>query len=170
MEDRKYTRIDQVRRYLDDMLKACPDKEVGRCGFVHLYGVGQACALLALRRGHDRTYAELAEIAGMLHDYAKYMDRDNAENEHEKKSGIAAEQILIQAGCFTQQEIAMVCTAISRHGLKKQTDGELDEILKDADVLQHWLRNPTEEYFFHKNRIPELIEELGLSGCTCAHT
>lgn len=161
MENRQYTRIDQVRRYLDDMLKSCSDKETGRCGFVHLYGVGQACALLALRRGHDRAYAELAEIAGMLHDYVKY--RDNAEADHAQKSSVEAGRILRETGCFTQQEIDMVCTAIDRHGLKEQTDGELDEILKDADTLQHWLRNPAEEYFFQKIRIPELIEELGLS-------
>lgn len=69
MFERQLTRIDTVRRYVDDMLKACEDKETARCGFVHLYGVGQACALIALRRGHDRAYAELAEIAGMLHDF-----------------------------------------------------------------------------------------------------
>lgn len=162
MENRRYTRIDLVRRYLDDMLKSCEDKETGRCGFVHLYGVGQACALLALRRGHGRAYAELAEIAGMLHDYAKY--RDNAEAGHAEKSSAAAGQILAKAGCFTQQEMDMICTAIRRHSEKDRVDGELDEILKDADTLQHWLRNPVEEYFFQKRRIPQLMEELGLSG------
>ena len=54
MFERQLTRIDTVRQYVDDMLKACEDKETARCGFVHLYGVGQACALIALRRGHDR--------------------------------------------------------------------------------------------------------------------
>ncbi len=82
MTERVYTRIDSIRRHLDDMLKACADKEVSRSGYVHLYGVGQACALLALRRGHE---------------------------------------------------------------------------------LQHWLRNPLEDYFFEKSRIPGLIEELGFS-------
>lgn len=161
MTEREYTRIDLVRQHLDDMLKACADKEVSRSGYVHLYGVGQACALLSLRRGHDRAYAELAEIAGMLHDYTKYQDGEEAG--HAQKSSVEAERILEMTHAFSRQEIDMVCTAISRHSSKAQIDGEMDEILKDADELQHWLRNPLENYFFEKARIPRLIEELGLS-------
>ena len=92
MHDRQYTRIDHVRKHLDNMLKNCADKEVSRNGYVHLYGVGQACALIALYRGHDRNYAELAEVAGMLHDYAKY--KDNAEENHAEKSSVEARQVL----------------------------------------------------------------------------
>ena len=69
------------------MLKNCEDKETARNGFVHLYGVGQACALIALHRGHDRKYAELAEVAGMLHDYSTYKEdvRENhCERQYEK--------------------------------------------------------------------------------------
>lgn len=163
MFDRQLTRIDTVRRHVDDMLKACEDKEVARCGFVHLYGVGQACALIALRRGHDRAYAELAEIAGMLHDFATY--EDNVREDHERRSSGRARDILAQTGEFTPEEIDMICQAISRHSDKKGVHGELDEILKDADVMQHWLRNPVEEYFFAQQRVQKLIQEFQLTNC-----
>lgn len=39
-------------------------------------------------------------------------------------------------------EIAAVCQAISRHRAKGEIDGDVDELLKDADVLQHTLFNP----------------------------
>lgn len=39
----------------------------------------------------------------------------------------------------------------------------VDEILKDADVMQHWLRNPVEEYFFAQPRVQKLIEEFQLA-------
>lgn len=132
MIDRQYTRIDYVRQYLDEMLKNCADKETGRNGYVHLYGVGQACALIALFRGHA-----------------------------EKSSG-QARRILADTRAFTEEEIEMVCQAIGRHSNKKQVDGEFDEILKDADEMQHWLRNPAEEYFFHKERTQKIAKELGL--------
>lgn len=163
MFERQLTRIDLVRRYVDDMLKACEDKETARCGFVHLYGVGQACALIALRRGHDRAYAELAEIAGMLHDFSTY--EDNTREEHERRSSERARNILTQTGAFTEAEVDRVCQAIIRHGDKKNVHGEFDEILKDADVLQHWLRNPVEEYFFTQERVHKLAEELQLTDC-----
>ena len=160
MFERQLTRIDTVRQYVDEMLKACEDSEEARCGYVHLYGVGQACALIALRRGHDRAYAELAEIAGMLHDYATY--KDNARESHAQRSSVPARDILTQTGEFTPQETDMICQAISRHSDKKQVHEEMDEILKDADVMQHWLRNPVEEYFFAQPRVQKLIEEFQL--------
>jgi len=45
-------------------------------------------------------------------------------------------------GCFTPEEIAVVRGAIACHGTKEEYDGEVDELLKDADVLQHYLYNP----------------------------
>ncbi len=158
--EREYTRIDYVRQHLDAMLKNHEDKEASRNGYVHLYGVGQACALIALFRGHDRPYAELAEIAGMLHDYSKY--QDGIEENHAEKSSIEAEKILSSIGCFSDGEIKTVCQAIRRHSNKKQTDEEFDEILKDADEMQHWLRNPVEEYFFTKQRTQKIAAEFGL--------
>lgn len=160
MHDRQYTRIDHVRKHLDAMLKNCADKEVSRNGYVHLYGVGQACALIALYRGHDRNYAELAEVAGMLHDYAKY--KDNVEENHAEKSSVEARQVLLNTNQFTAEEIDIICQAICRHSNKKQVDTEFDEILKDADEMQHWLRNPAEEYFFRKERAQKIVEEFGL--------
>lgn len=161
MVERQYTRIDSVRRYLDDMLKQCEDKEVSRNGYVHLYGVGQMCALLALYRGFDRAYAELAEIAGMLHDYSKY--KDNIGKEHGEKSSQEARKILLAIDAFSEKEIEMICQAISRHSDKGQIDTPFDEILKDADALQHWLRNPVEEYFYRKERTQKVAEEIGLN-------
>lgn len=161
MFERQLTRIDTVRRYVDEMLKACEDSEVARCGYVHLYGVGQACALIALRRGHDRAYAELAEIAGMLHDYSTY--QDNMREDHARRSSDRARAILTQTGEFTPKETDMICQAIRRHSDKEQIHEEMDEILKDADVMQHWLRNPTEEFFFDNVRVRGLIKEFQLT-------
>lgn len=45
MFERQLTRIDTVQQYVDKMLKACEDSEEARCGYIHLYGVGQACTL-----------------------------------------------------------------------------------------------------------------------------
>ena len=39
-----------------------------RGAYVHLYDTGLMASFLALKRGHSREVAELAEIAGMLHD------------------------------------------------------------------------------------------------------
>lgn len=61
--------LESLRQQIDAILRAQPDDDERRCGCVHLYGVAQAAAMLALRRGLDPT---LATAAGMLHDIATY--------------------------------------------------------------------------------------------------
>lgn len=162
MHDRQYTRVDTIRNYLDDMLKGLEDKETARNGYVHLYGVGQAAAMIALKRGHSREVAELAVIAGMLHDWCKY-ERD-IDDDHARISAKDARVVLEKAGCFTVEEMDRIETAIYKHSDKSVVDSEFDEILKDADTLQHVLRNPVEDYWHVKPRALKLFEEFELSG------
>ena len=43
---------------------------------------------------------------------------------------------------FSEEEKEFICTAIYNHSDKTMTHAPLDEILKDADVMQHVLYNP----------------------------
>ena len=58
-------RIEKVREVVDVILLEMSDDQFRRHAYVHLYGVSQACALLAMKRNEN---VELATIAGMLHD------------------------------------------------------------------------------------------------------
>ena len=44
------SRIERVRELVDEILLNMSDPTEGRCAYLHLYGVAQACALLALKR------------------------------------------------------------------------------------------------------------------------
>lgn len=62
---------------------------------------------------------------------------------------------------FTAEEIEMISQAVYNHGDKDRTDGEFDELLKDADVLQHCLCNPMKEVAPHEvKRFTDLKKEL----------
>jgi len=43
-------RIEKVRIIVDEILLNMIDVEERRCAYLHLYGVAQACAMLALKR------------------------------------------------------------------------------------------------------------------------
>ncbi len=131
-------RLEQLRLIIDNIIRDNPDTEDSRCGFVHLYGVSATCTLLALKRGLD---PELCSAAGMLHDIWNYQVGDCPE--HGQLGAEEARKILKELASFTPQEIDAICTAISRHGDKQSVDGELDELVKDADVFQHYLYEPT---------------------------
>lgn len=160
--DRQLTRVDTICKYVDSMLLKNEDDFDRRCGYVHLYGVGLTAAFLALKRGHSREYAEIAEIAGLLHDYISYMSSEHGD-EHAHKCVPIIREILTTTNEFSDTEVDMICQAVYSHSDKDKVDGELDEILKDADVMQHWLRNPMEEVFRDVDRTRALCKELSLS-------
>jgi uncharacterized protein len=151
-------RLATVRRAVDEILRQQPDDEERRCGFVHLYGVADTCVLLALKRGLD---PQLSAVAGMLHDIWTYKTADAAD--HARLGALEAAGILQGLACFTPGEIALVSTAISRHSNKGARDGEMAELLKDADVLQHYLYNPALEILpGEKARLVSILDEMGL--------
>ncbi len=160
MYERQFTRIDTVRKVLDEKINAIEDAELRRCAYVHLYGVGQAAAMLALKRGMGRNMAELAEIAGMLHDYTSYLVEES--DDHAHRSAPYVKALLTETGEFTEEEIEMVTQGVYNHSDKGSVNTPFDEVIKDADALQHFLRNPMEDFWFERGRVPKILEELGL--------
>lgn len=159
--DRQYTRLDEARGLIDPIIKSIRDEESKRGAFVHLYGVGLLASLLALRRGFSRETAEMAEIAGMLHDLLTYVDRETDGEDHAHAcADYAKEMVLDKLTCFSDSEKETIYRGIYRHSDKQVKDGPFDELIKDADAAQHALRNPMEDYFFQMPRIQQVIREL----------
>lgn len=64
----------------------------------------------------------------------------------------------------TPEETDVICSAIWHHDSKAEVDGPMDEILKDADVIDHSLSDPTKEVKAHEvARYAKLCAELGLA-------
>lgn len=153
-------RLERVRQRVDEILRGQPDLEERRCGFVHLYGVSQACGLLALKRGLD---IQLCAVAGMLHDIATYQTGDPAD--HDRLGALEAERLLVELGSFSEREVTAICRAISRHRAKDRVDDPFDELLKDADVLQHFLYNPgLKPIPKEQPRLGAILAELGIDA------
>lgn len=173
-------RIELVQEYVDNFVNANKDETMHKYGFIHLYCVSQACAMLALRRGVD---VELAVTAGLLHDVCTYKFNDSVNHAH--KGAVMAREILKDLGRyskrnasgsvsgfswkeeyqspFSDEEIDQICQAICNHSSKGQIDAPLDEVLKDADVLQHCLFDPTDRIpKKERERYEQLKKELGL--------
>lgn len=151
-------RIELVRKCVDTILLNITDSIERRCGYIHLYGVSQACAMIALKRNEN---FELAIIAGMLHDIYSYATMDTKDHAH--KGSIMAKEILNNLGVFADDEIDMICCAIYNHSSKEVTHTSFDEVLIDEDILQHYLYNPLLDVAEHeKVRVNNLKTEFGL--------
>ena len=98
----------------------------------HMNSVSQFCALVALKRGEN---VELATMAGLVHDFYTFKTLD-AEN-HAEKGALLAREVLNKLKISTDGEIDIICTAIHNHSSKGNVHSAFDEVLIDADVLQH---------------------------------
>jgi HD superfamily phosphodiesterase len=151
-------RIEKVREYVDNVLLNMSDTTERRCGYLHLYGVAQACTMIALKRKEN---VELATISGMLHDIYSYATMDT--KDHAYKGSMMAKEILSSIGIFSNMEIDIVCKAIYNHSSKETTHSSFDEVLIDADVLQHCLYNPLFDVVEHERvRFEKLKNEFSL--------
>jgi len=125
----------------------------------HLYSVARYCSLLALKRNLN---PEIAMTSGMLHDI--YRVTDNIAENHDIMGAQRATEILKALNLYTDEEIALIATAISRHCDKSEIHEPYDEILKDADVLSHCFYNPDFPVSeLEDERYKNLLDELGLS-------
>lgn len=151
------SRIKDLQNQVHRVLEKIEDEDKRLKAISHLHGVALAAAMLAKKRGED---AELATMAGLLHDLYAY--KSGSYEDHERRSAELAKTILAKLDVTTEQETDVICSAIGHHGNKAEADGPLDEILKDADVIDHSLSDPTKEIKPHEQaRYTKLCGELG---------
>jgi HD superfamily phosphodiesterase len=153
-------RIEILRKHIDALLLNMTDVEERRTAYIHLYGVAQSCALIALKR---RENAELATMAGMLHDIYSYTKASTQDHAH--KGAVLAREILTSLQITNRDETKMICDAIYAHSDKQVVHSDFDEVLKDADVFQFQLYNPMIEVTAQprKARFEKLKLEFGIT-------
>ena len=152
-------RVEILRNYIDEIILNMTDTEERRCAYVHLYGVSQFCILIAMKRGEN---AELAAMAGMLHDIYQYSKMDS--NDHAHKGASMAKDILTSLNITSNDETKAICDAIYTHSEKEETHSAFNEVLIDADVFQHCLYNPMSEVKPHeKERYERIKREFGIA-------
>lgn len=128
-----------IRMKVDKIISKLANEETRKFAYLHSYGVSQCAIYLSIVRGLD---IELAGIAGMLHDIAVYAE-NCAHKVHANRSAVIAKDILEESKAFNEEEIIAITNAIALHSDKlTRTDTRFAEMLKDADVLQHYLYNP----------------------------
>ena len=151
-------RLRAVRDYVDRQLGSMTDADERRVAVRHLDGVASLATMLALVRGDD---AELAAVAGHLHDLHSYLSGIRVL--HAVSGAEFARPMLRDTHLFTDDEVRRVVTAIFHHSDKAARHDPLSEVLKDADVLQHYLRDPADDVSpAEATRLASLAESLGL--------
>ena len=156
-------RLEDLRQELDKLIMSNEPHNICRYSS-HMFGVAKFCTLLAIKRNLN---IELATTCGMLHDI--YYMTGGSSDDHAAKGAQQAKTILKEMMIYSDDEIRIITTAISQHSDKKAIHSVYDELLKDADVMDHCLYNndfPVAEW--EVDRYNHLFVELGLNTSKCA--
>ena len=152
------SRLKELRKYVDSKLNKMDDEDKRLSATAHLYGVSLAAQMLAKKRGLD---PELAGMAGMLHDMHAY--KTGSYDDHAHLGAELARKILGKLELTSPEETDIICQAIYHHDDKASIDGPMDELLKDADVIDHCFKDSTKPVKEkEQKRYESLCKELGM--------
>lgn len=97
---------------------------------VHLSSCAKLGYLMAEEQGVDPI---LAASACAIHDYGRIINGKQAG--HAEAGYLPVQEFLRKTGLFTEDEIQILSTAVRNHSNKSEIGGPIEEIVKDADVL-----------------------------------
>lgn len=154
------SRLKELRKYVDAELNKMEDADKRTNATAHLYGVSLAATMIAKKRGLD---PEIASMAAMLHDLHAY--KTGSYDDHAHLGADLAREILGELKLTDEAETDMICSAIYHHDDKLVIDSPMDEVLKDADVIDHCLKDaskPVKEK--EQARYDKLCAEFGMGN------
>lgn len=125
---------------------------------MHMAGSASIGHLLALKRGLDR---ELAAAACSVHDYGRILT--GTQENHAANAYEPVKELLLETGIFSEEEIETLAQAARKHSDKDRVDSPLEEIVKDADVLDCYQYNIPIKRPEQKSRLENLKKELSLN-------
>jgi uncharacterized protein len=119
-----------LRKIEEHAQEGWPRSETAEWEKIHMASSAQTGAQLARRRGVD---AELAACACSLHDIGRIVF--GKQDGHAEAGYAPAKELLAALGCFREDEIEAIAVAVKNHSNKAEAGAPLEEIVKDADVL-----------------------------------
>lgn len=100
---------------------------------VHMASSARCAWILALQRNAD---PELAACAAAVHDFGRILT--GKQKGHAEAGYEPVKVFLKETGIFNEEEIELIALAVKNHSLKTETGSPIEEIVKDADVIDCW--------------------------------
>lgn len=115
-----------------DKYEDVPEKRDKFIGWekVHMAACGKLGYLLGKARGVDPV---LAACACSVHDYGRVITGLQAG--HAEAGYLPAQDFLRGTALFTEEEVEQIALAVKNHSRKSEVGTPLEEIVKDADVI-----------------------------------
>jgi uncharacterized protein len=97
---------------------------------VHMASTARIAWILALQRGEN---PEISAVAAAVHDYGRIIT--GRQINHAEAGYLPVQSFLKSTGLFNSEEIRIVAEAAKNHSSKTVIGTPVEEIVKDADVI-----------------------------------
>ena len=145
--------MSRIKDLQKQVFKVLADTDEPMKAMAHLHGVSLAAVMIA---------KQLAAMAGLLHDLWAY--KSGSYDDHAHLGADYARKVLGKMEIATADETEIICDAIWHHDDKASIDSPFAEVLKDADVIDHTLTDPTKEIKEkERSRYEKLCREFRLT-------
>lgn len=159
-EVKKLDKIEIVRAYVDNIIKNILSEDDRKTAYIHTYGVAEACSFIADKR---RLNTELSYISGLLHDIYYY--KTGICFSHAHNGAEMARVALLKMDVFSDDEKVLILSAIYHHSDITHVHDEYDEVLKDADILQSFLYDPSFKISYRSiPRLNHMLNEFNIKA------
>ncbi|MBK5245670.1 MAG: HD domain-containing protein [Peptostreptococcaceae bacterium] len=124
---------------------------------VHISSCAKLGYLLAEKRGFDPV---LAACACAVHDYGRIIT--GKQEGHAEAGYLPVKEFLKRTGLFNQEEIKQISNAVRNHSKKAEVGSTLEEIVKDADLIDFYQYGYEMKRQDQKERLEELLKRESL--------
>lgn len=121
---------------------------------VHISSCAKLGYLMAEERGVDPV---LAASACAIHDYGRIIT--GKQQNHAEAGYLPVQDFLKKTGLFTEDEIKTLSIAVKNHSKKSEVGGPIEEIVKDADVLDFYQYGYTMPRQEQQARLEKLLKK-----------
>jgi len=127
-EDMKVTQLKPIEEYAKEQMT-----KLGLYGWPHVERVLRLCMQIS-KVEKEQVDRDVLEVAALLHDVAKYLEKENNALDHGDTGADMAEGFLDSIG-FNEDKAESVCHAIRVHTHGEEPHSVEARILHDADLL-----------------------------------
>lgn len=114
--------------------KMVPDRDIeADWERVHISSCAKLGYLLAEERGYD---PDLAACACSIHDYGRILT--GVQKGHAEAGYLPVKDFLQETRLFSLEEIEQIALSVKNHSNKGDVGSPLEEIVKDADILDYY--------------------------------
>lgn len=99
---------------------------------IHMISCAKVGYVLAMERGLD---PDLCACACAVHDFGRILT--GSQSNHGEAGVIPVQYFLRETGLFSEDEIAKISQAVANHSKKGEVGSPLEELVKDADLIDY---------------------------------